>query len=718
MKQHPSLGATIFKITVLTLLILCFGQIWPQLLAPLQATIVNPLTNTITAQHEINSSNPYFRRDFQVCRKHMLNPGQEKARYDSRAQFAQDKNLRDFFRDCRAHLLAHVFNYHLQNSDITEHEILTRYGLYTNPAFLAYITKLPGYVKHITSLHNQAHHCRDCETRVAKHMGFTSKDAVTRFLDDAQQKICFAQAEQARRAQAAQQQQQQNVILEQQALAGNKEWGARTPVSKKYEIRHTTQDLIEKYGISARELTEFEGSQQQHALHARFIDIMNSTADLDSAVKSEMRARSRSKKSNKKRAKQNLQKQSYRSARKKHIAQQSISFAKRDKSFADSHKINSYFVQSCTALIIKSADIGIQSNKKGNTLYASKIADFCYVALDCAQNIALDIAIGTGEGVYQGVKNVGHMVVHPVDTAINIAHGAHTIVACAYSTIIAAGKGEISIDFDRVYDLVIKKDSQATVRGVSRGIAEIVTETILTGKLCGVIAEFIESTQIISRTARAAARAVKVLTKEKPLYVTAEGIEVYLADGAGGAGKAGKHSVAKRANILKSEMDSAAGGTGQAVGAGRTTEELLCPIQSKARSVAIIDRTEDILNYIKEPLNNLIQKSKNIKFIGKEVLDVSHTFSAKHVARKILDMGMTAEEVATECIRLIDQVDQAGLLVNGINNIHTTISGIPFEVRFFVHNNTLMSFNGFVGNSDRMVKNLIKIEGNKIWKAI
>lgn len=404
--------------------------------------------------------------------------------------------------------------------------------------------------------------------------------------------------------------------MEQQTLARNKELGACAPVSKKYEIRHTTQDLIEKYGIPARELIEFEGNQQQHVLHTKFIGIMDSAADLDSALKSEIRAgNNSSKKSNKKHAKQNSQKQSYRAAQKKRIAEQHASL----------------FVRSCTALIIKSANIGIQSNRKGDTLYASKIADFCYVALDCAQNMARDIAIGIGEGMCQGAKNVGHMVAHPVDAAINMAHGVHTIVSCAFSTIIAAGKGEISGDFDHVYDLVKKKASQATVRGVTRGAAEIITETILTGKLCGVIAEFIESTQIISRTARAAARAFKALNKEKPIAVTSEGIEVYLVDGASGAGKAGRAlsaeskggNLAKRANILKSEIDSAAGagkaagsGQGQAVAIGKKIKLRLSP--------EAYDWLKDMRGQLTADLQPELQNLKNMttdiaRFAGKEV---------------------------------------------------------------------------------------------------
>jgi hypothetical protein len=540
MKHH--LSTAIFKTAILTLLSINFAYTQAAQLPLAYAKILNPLSGTIAQQCEANSANFYWRRDAQACSRHLTNLARERAGYNRRAQFARDQNLRDLFRDCSVHDLAFIFNYCLANGDLTELEIVTRYGLYTNPAFLAYITTLPGYATHINNLHSQAHHCKTCKKRVAKHMGFKDKDAVMRFLDDAQQRIDTARAEQLRRAQIARQQEilQKQQQQQEKALAQNQKPDSQKSISKKYEIRHTTQDLIEKYGIPARELTEFEGNQQQHVLHARFIDIMDSAADLDSAVKSEMRARSTN-------------------SDKKH--------AQKNKSSAHSYTTNRCFVKSCTALIIKSADIGIQSNKKGNTTYARKIANFCHVALDQAQNVVLDIAIGAGEGVYQGVINVGNVVLHPVDTATNIAHGAYTIVSCAYSTLIAAGSGEITVDFDHVYDLVIQKASQATVRGVARGTAEIVTETMLTGKLCGAIAEFIQKTQIVSRTARGAARAVRALTKEKPLYVTAEGIEVYLADGASGTEKAGKAlsaeskggNLAKRANILKSEMDSATG---------------------------------------------------------------------------------------------------------------------------------------------------------------
>jgi hypothetical protein len=209
----------------------------------------------------------------------------------------------------------------------------------------------------------------------------------------------------------------------------------------------------------------------------------------------------------------------------------------------------------------------------------------------------------------------------------------------------------------------------------------------------------------MARKARSLVKKLDNVTRaaqaERAVAVTAEGFVVEAAHDV----RAG--SLAKRGgSILKSEISS---------GSGR---ELLCPVTSKARSVATIGRKADILDYIKKPLHDLMQKSKNIKFIRDEVLDVAHTFSRDHVANRVLDMGMTAEQVAAECVKLIDQVDQAGLLVKGINNVRTTINGIPFDVRFFVQNETLMSFNGFVGNSKRLVKSLIIIEGEKIWKAL
>jgi hypothetical protein len=720
MKQHQYLRSAIFKITFLALAIICFRQICAQQQVTVRAKILNPLIDTIAAQHQDSAPNLYFRRDLQACIKHLTNLDQEKARYNRRARFAQDKNLRDFFRDCPVHLLAHVFNYHMQNGDISEAAALKLYGLYTNPAFLAYIATLPGYNKHIGDLHGQAHHCQVCRKRVAKEMRFNNADAVMRFLDDAQQRICFAQGEQGRRAQAAQQQVALPQQLSQHSSAKNKQLGTQKPVSKKYKLRRATNDLIEKYGIPASELTELEGNQQQHALHARFITIMNSAADLDSALKSETRASKNSKQSNKKHTKQNLSQQSYRSAHKKRIAEQNKLFTRQGN-----YKISSGFVHSCTALVVKSADIGIQSNKKGNTLYASKIADFCSVVLDCAQDVLFDVALGVGEGVCQGVKNVGNMVAHPVDAAINMAHGVHTIVSCAFSTIIVAGKGEITFDFDPVRNLVVKKASQATVRGVTRGAAEIVTETILTGKLCGVIAEFIESTQIISRTARGAARAFKALNKEKPLYVTPEGIEVYLADGASGAGKAGKHSVAKRANVLKSEMDSASSaqmsvqpGPTKAASSGSSCKISLDSqafwLSKEECHSLIMQKEAEILAHIQEPLKKLTESGNKIKAVTDVAFDIEHIFSKDHIRSNLLKIdGVSksavdaAKNISVDIVKILQEIDGRNLLREGPNTIRTAIRGAPIEIRLFIENNTLRNVDAFAGYSARSLKNVI-----------
>jgi RHS repeat-associated protein len=92
------------------------------------------------------------------------------------------------------------------------------------------------------------------------------------------------------------------------------------------------------------------------------------------------------------------------------------------------------------------------------------------------------------------------------------------------------------------------------------------------------------------------------------------------------------------------------------------------------------------------------------KVLGKIM---EHGFSAKHVAdgldQTIVNLG-SPEGVAQRTLRVIHTV--ADQLVEGPNNIITTIGGTQVTVRAFVQNSTVISANIFPGVSDRAVKNI------------
>src|SRR5581483_4131594 len=76
----------------------------------------------------------------------------------------------------------------------------------------------------------------------------------------------------------------------------------------------------------------------------------------------------------------------------------------------------------------KASGIGLEANKQGYTKYAAKIADFCWLMLDCA--IAFD------EGIYLGAAHTFDAITHPVETIKNSLIGIG-MIACGLSKLIS-----------------------------------------------------------------------------------------------------------------------------------------------------------------------------------------------------------------------------------------------------------------------------------------
>jgi len=214
-------------------------------------------------------------------------------------------------------------------------------------------------------------------------------------------------------------------------------------------------------------------------------------------------------------------------------------------------------------LALQSLDIGRQYNQLGNTTTASTIADFCWAALHCVQ----DITIGIGEGIYQGVGNTLHMITHPIETIENMAHGAaHALGVLLYNAVeqteiewalkfddLDAAESKINSAnerFKRVDDAIREKLAELSLRDVSREITSFGTELYLQGKMLSTVGDFFTYAQEqIPKLAEAA----NLLQDERALLSTAEGMSVHIADEA--------ISSAQAEQMLLQNMDQVAGGS-------------------------------------------------------------------------------------------------------------------------------------------------------------
>ncbi len=85
-----------------------------------------------------------------------------------------------------------------------------------------------------------------------------------------------------------------------------------------------------------------------------------------------------------------------------------------------------------------------------------------------------------------------------------------------------------------------------------------------------------------------------------------------------------------------------------------------------------------------------------------------HIFSDKHKKEGLLNLGTSRPEIMDQFIQIIKKCDKSGLVQNGSNQIQTIINGHEVEIRFFIKNGEVLSFNGMIGWSERSVNNLIR----------
>jgi hypothetical protein len=593
------------------------------------------------------------------------------------------------------------FDQQIMAGTMSQDQVLRIYGLYTNPCFLAYIKRFPGYSDHILSMYARLINPANNRKKVFQEMGLKESIGMFNLLakcaQEARDKRAAQEQERALCAQAAKLRQEELLheprkreLVSQQRMASRPPatlancvtvWhkkqdgpnGARykkrlaavrelaqdlaqnkPKITRVYTITDRDHDLIKELNLRQSDFVKLEGNALQHVLHREFIGITRAISDMCTVM------------------------------------------------------VGSITGQDWTELLGAYLDTGMQVNKMGNCAQASAIADFCWTI-----TVGLgEIAIGVGEGIWQGGKNVAHMVRHPLDTAYGAGQAVCMIIMAVgdpdlpidneYSTFQRAhdpAQGEYLL---RVYDTVMTQAKQATVRDMARGVTTVITETVLTGKLCSATAKCI--TSINKRIPGALHRALSCAPETVESFALAEGGEIRFSKGALQALAESEAAEARAAALLRDGVQG---------------EKALSKVLSSKQLAELTGkRAEEILSYMKPYLDDLAKNGNTVKGIGNSAFKVPHTFSYEHIENNIFKIGKTAEGTAIECVNIIKKVDTANLLVEGINNIHTFVNDIPLEIRLFIKDGILMYFNGFVGHSPRYVKHLVKIEKGAIWKAI
>lgn len=72
-----------------------------------------------------------------------------------------------------------------------------------------------------------------------------------------------------------------------------------------------------------------------------------------------------------------------------------------------------------------------------------------------------------------------------------------------------------------------------------------------------------------------------------------------------------------------------------------------------------------------------------------------------------MNLGPTQEAINDKLVEIIKKADSKNLLKEGPNNIVTFVNDAKITVRVFVKDDNVLSYNAFMGISNRQVKNTI-----------
>jgi hypothetical protein len=169
-------------------------------------------------------------------------------------------------------------------------------------------------------------------------------------------------------------------------------------------------------------------------------------------------------------------------------------------------------VHAATDTIGNFLKVAHEANEKNLTNEATKVTDLCWSLLD--------YGFAVGEGVVEGVKNVGHMIEHPVETVIGIGEAAYNLayVLCEYEAMgdVASLTGQqwaentIEAQGHKINELeqvLNYKLSTTSGRDLVKAGAAVATEIWFTGKIAAAAKPLLDI---------AKARVVEVIKNVKP----------------------------------------------------------------------------------------------------------------------------------------------------------------------------------------------------------
>jgi hypothetical protein len=158
---------------------------------------------------------------------------------------------------------------------------------------------------------------------------------------------------------------------------------------------------------------------------------------------------------------------------------------------------------------------------------AMQLADVCWVALDCA--------LGVGEGVIDGVSSVVSMFAHPIDTVQNVAVLAYELcnvlgtvgqLTCRLAANDQTAVTEIEYYCVQALSLAqtcLQKSKELSAREACRALTGFATEAWLGAKCLSSASKF------FSRTSKTLYSAAKRAQEGEYALATAEGLEVRIA---------------------------------------------------------------------------------------------------------------------------------------------------------------------------------------------
>ena len=141
---------------------------------------------------------------------------------------------------------------------------------------------------------------------------------------------------------------------EQRVQALEQSMQADTWHEQTYPLHNDTIDYIKRHQYKSEQYTSLLGNSIQHQLHTEFIEIVDDIIALDPSWRTMQE------------------------------------------------------IKGLRSVALESADIGMQYNRQGCVIEASKIADFCFAVVDCASAFVKGCATGACELI--------NMALHPIDT--------------------------------------------------------------------------------------------------------------------------------------------------------------------------------------------------------------------------------------------------------------------------------------------------------------